>query len=79
MSRYLTDCCSSTLIEERKCKKETMITGYYIHERIGELEAVERWENEGGRLSQNHDYVLDATGEDYLRLAGPNANWWDEV
>ena len=33
-----------------------MLPGYYRHETSVEKEAVERWENEGGRL-----------GEDYLR------------
>ena len=33
-----------------------MWTGYYIYEVSVEKEAVDRWENEGGRL-----------GEDYLR------------
>ena len=55
------------LIKERKRKKETMATGYYIHGRSAGLEAVERWENEGGGLSQTHDYVLDSPGENYLR------------
>ena len=55
------------LIKESKRKKETMATGYYIHGRSAELEAVERWENEGGGLSQTHDYVLDSPGENYLR------------
>ncbi|HEX8650873.1 MAG TPA: SDR family oxidoreductase [Pyrinomonadaceae bacterium] len=40
---------------------------YYIHELSIEGEAVERWENEGGRLRQNHDWSLDSIGEDYLR------------
>lgn len=40
---------------------------YYIHESSAEWEAFERWENEGGRLRQNHDLSLDSIGEDYLR------------
>lgn len=39
---------------------------YYINESSDEWEAVERWENEGGRGRQNHDLSLDAIGEDYL-------------
>jgi len=31
-----------------------------------EWEAVERWENEGGRLTQSHDYNFDPIGKDYL-------------
>lgn len=55
------------LIKERKSKKETMATGYYIQKRGAEKEALERWENEGGRLVQNHDYILDSIGEEYRR------------
>ena len=44
-----------------------MATGYFIQGRRAELEAVQRWENEGGRLSQDHDYVLDSVREDHLR------------
>ncbi|HEX8138221.1 MAG TPA: SDR family oxidoreductase [Pyrinomonadaceae bacterium] len=40
---------------------------YYIPESSAEWEAFERWENEGGRLRQNHDLSLDSIGEDYLR------------
>jgi len=40
---------------------------YYIHESSAEWEAFERWENEGGRLQQNHDLSIDSIGEDYLR------------
>ena len=36
--------------KERKCKKETMARGYYMHDPIAEKEPLERWENEGGRL-----------------------------
>ena len=42
-----------------------MTTGYYIHERRPELEAVERWENEGGRLGRGPEHVVDAIREDY--------------
>ena len=56
-----------TLIKERKCEKETMATGYFIQGPSGELEAVQRWENEGGRLSQNHGHVLDSVRDDHLR------------
>lgn len=31
-----------------------MATGYYIHKLSAEKEALERWENEGGQLGQNH-------------------------
>ena len=44
-----------------------MPTGHYKHKSSAEWEAVERWENEGGRLSQNHDYILKSIGENYLR------------
>ena len=44
-----------------------MATGYSIYKRSAEKEALERWENEGGRLSQNHDFILDSIGEDYRR------------
>jgi len=44
-----------------------MAADYYIRESGDEWEAVERWENEGGRLRQNHDLSLDSIGEDYLR------------
>ncbi|HEX8142322.1 MAG TPA: SDR family oxidoreductase [Pyrinomonadaceae bacterium] len=40
---------------------------YYIPESGAEWEAVDSWENEGGRLRQNHDWSLDSIGEDYLR------------
>jgi NAD(P)-dependent dehydrogenase (short-subunit alcohol dehydrogenase family) len=40
---------------------------YYIDESSDEWEAVERWENEGGRVQQNHDLSLDSIGEDYVR------------
>ena len=43
-----------------------MAADYYIHESSAEWEAVERWENEGGRAQQNHDWSLDSIGEDYL-------------
>lgn len=56
------------LFKERNCEKETMAAGYYIDKRIAEKKAVERWENEGGRLSQNHDQILDSVGEDYPQL-----------
>jgi len=52
-------------IKERKRKKETMTSGYYIHERSPELVAVERWENEGGGLGLKREYFLDAVREDY--------------
>lgn len=32
-----------------------MAADYYISERSEELEFVERWENEGGRLRQNEE------------------------
>ena len=44
-----------------------MATGYFIQGRRAELEAVQRWENEGGRLSQNHGHVLDSVRDDHLR------------
>lgn len=44
-----------------------MSTGYYIHKSSAEWEGVDRWENEGGRLGQNNDYILDSIGEDYRR------------
>ena len=56
-----------TLIKERKCEKETMATGHYIQGRSAELEAMQRWENEGGRLSENHGHVLDSVRDDHLR------------
>jgi hypothetical protein len=34
-----------------------MATNYYIHKLSAEKDAVERWENEGGRLGQNNDEV----------------------
>jgi NAD(P)-dependent dehydrogenase (short-subunit alcohol dehydrogenase family) len=40
---------------------------YYIPESSAEWEAFERWENEGGRVQQNHDLSLDSIDEDYLR------------
>jgi hypothetical protein len=48
-----------------------MAAGYYIHKPSSEKAAVERWENEGGRLGQNYDFILDSIGEnrffpDYL-------------
>ena len=42
-----------------------MATGYYSHEARAEWEAVERWENEGGRHGQNHDLYFDTIGDDY--------------
>jgi hypothetical protein len=33
-----------------KREKETMRAGYYIRELSAEWDALERWENEGGRL-----------------------------
>ena len=39
----------------------------YINESKAEWEAVERWENEGGRIRQHHDLSLDSIGEEYLR------------
>lgn len=53
------------LLKERKCKKEAMAPGYSIHKRSVEKEALERWENEGGRFVQNHDLILDSIGEEY--------------
>lgn len=44
-----------------------MAADYYIREPSYEWESVERWENEGGRLRQNHGLSLDSIGEDYLR------------
>jgi NAD(P)-dependent dehydrogenase (short-subunit alcohol dehydrogenase family) len=44
-----------------------MATDYYIREPSDEWEAVGRWENEGGRLRQNHDLSHDSIGEGYLR------------
>lgn len=38
---------------------------YYINESSNEWEAVERWENEGGRGRQNYGLSLDSIGEDY--------------
>ena len=58
------------LFRERKLKKEAMEPGYSIDKRSGEKEALERWENEGGRLVQNHDFVLDPIGEEYRRHKG---------
>ena len=58
------------LFKERKCKKEAMATGYSIHKRSAEKEALERWENEGGRLVQNHDFILDSIGDEYRRHKG---------
>ena len=55
------------LFKERKRKKEAMATGYSIYKRSAEKEALERWENAGGPLRQNHDFILDAIGEDYRR------------
>jgi hypothetical protein len=49
-------------IRERKM----MAVVYYIQESSNEWESVERWENEGGRLRQNHDLSLDYISEDYL-------------
>lgn len=36
-----------------------MSAGYYIDRPSAEKEAVDRWENEGGRLGRNHDYIFD--------------------
>ena len=57
---------SRASVKERNCKKETMARRYYIHEGSPELEAVERWENEGGRLFQNQhkDHVRPGKGDD---------------
>jgi NAD(P)-dependent dehydrogenase (short-subunit alcohol dehydrogenase family) len=44
-----------------------MAADYYIREPSYELESVERWENEGGRLWQNHGPSLNSIGENYLR------------
>src|SRR5688500_15938450 len=51
-------------IKERKRKKETMTSGYYIHERSPELVAVERWENEGGGLGRTPVDAREAARED---------------
>ena len=40
---------------------------YYIHESSAKRKALERWENEGGRVRHNHDLSLDSIGEDYQR------------
>jgi NAD(P)-dependent dehydrogenase (short-subunit alcohol dehydrogenase family) len=54
--------------KERRCqRKEMTAADYYIPESSAESEAFERWENEGGRLWQNHDLSLDSIGQDYLR------------
>lgn len=39
----------------------------YIHESSAQWETLERWENEGGRLQQNHDLSLNSIGEDHPR------------
>jgi hypothetical protein len=44
-----------------------MAKRYYNYESQGEWEPVDRWENEGGRLEQKHDYVLDSIGDDDRR------------
>lgn len=44
-----------------------MTADYYIQEPSAEWEAVERWENEGGRLGQRHHRSHDSIGEAYLR------------
>jgi hypothetical protein len=44
-----------------------MATRYYSYDPRAEWEPVERWENEGGRLDQKHDYILDSIGDDYRR------------
>lgn len=42
-------------------KRENETTrGYYIHEHSAEWDAVERWENEGGKLRQKREYVYDS-------------------
>ena len=43
-----------------------MATGYYIRKQSSEWEAVERWENEGGRVGEKHDDVLDSIFDQYL-------------
>ena len=48
-----------------KREKERMTTGYYSHEPSAEWGAVERWENEGGRLREKRDYILDSAGVVY--------------
>src|SRR5687767_14279699 len=53
---------------EKRCqRKEITAVDYFIHESITEWEAVEGWENEGGRLRQNHDSSPDSFRADYLR------------
>ena len=42
-----------------------MSEGYYIHKPGAEKEAVERWENEGGRLGLNYDYIFDSSGREF--------------
>jgi hypothetical protein len=44
-----------------------MATRYYNYDTLAEREPVERWENEGGRLGQKHDYILAPIGDDYHR------------
>ena len=46
-----------------------MTTEPYIPETIAEYEAVERWENEGGRLNQYHG-TLEAIDADKLPTTG---------
>ena len=41
-----------------------MATGYLIHTPSVEKQALERWENEGGQLGQNHGFIFDSVGED---------------
>jgi NAD(P)-dependent dehydrogenase (short-subunit alcohol dehydrogenase family) len=43
-----------------------MAADYYVRQPSYEWESVERWENEGGRLRQNHGLSLDSIGDDYL-------------
>ena len=44
-----------------------MATDYYVHEPSAHQEAIERWENEGGRLQQQHRHSYDSIGKDYQR------------
>ena len=43
-----------------------MTADYYIQERSSEKHAVERWENEGGRLPQDRHHSYDSS-KDYQR------------
>jgi hypothetical protein len=61
-----------------------MASGYYIRERSAEWEAVQRWENEGGRFPQHHDYSFGPIGEDYQRpldqaVPSGTSNTWNKI